>query len=264
MQPLLESFRELIARRGLLFAVALREIQVKYKQSVMGFLWAVFMPIVIVSAGLVVRFAFSTISGKPLELSDLTSVAVKAAPWAFFVAALRSGTNSLVANANLITKIYVPRLIFPLSSVTSQLFDFLVACTVVVLLLVVAQAGLSIQLLWLPLLVGPLVLLATSLAVIFSAGSLFLRDVKYLVEVLLTFAIFFTPVLYDASIFGKWAPVLLINPVSPILEGLSSTVVRHAPPDLPWLAYSIACSLVFFVGSITAFKRFEPYFAECI
>ena len=81
----------------------------------------------------------------------MTSVTVKAVPWAFFVATLRFGTNSLIANTNLVTKIYLPRLVFPLAAVFSQLLDFLVASVVVGVLMVVAQAGLSVHLLWLPI-----------------------------------------------------------------------------------------------------------------
>src|SRR2546430_3135956 len=93
------AIRELLERRDLLYMITWREIKVKYKQSVMGMLWAVLMPLVIVGAGLVVRYAIAKASGTPLRMSDLTSVTVKAAPWAFFVSALRFGTNSLVTNA---------------------------------------------------------------------------------------------------------------------------------------------------------------------
>jgi homopolymeric O-antigen transport system permease protein len=123
---MMDSIREIFDRRDLLYIIACREIKVKYKQSVMGMLWAVLMPGIIIGAGLVVRYAFAMVSGKSIELLDLNSVAVKAAPWAFFVSALRFGTNSLVANVNLVTKIYLPRLVFPLAAVFSQLFDFLI------------------------------------------------------------------------------------------------------------------------------------------
>src|SRR6266540_7523655 len=100
--------------------------------------------------------AFAKASETPLAWSDLTSVTVKAAPWAFFVSALRFGTNSLVANTDLITKVYLPRVIFPLAAVFSQLVDFLLAGAVVSLFLVVVGAGFSVYLLWLPVLLAPL------------------------------------------------------------------------------------------------------------
>src|SRR4029453_3744961 len=186
---MLHSLRELIAPSDLVYILTWREFKIRYKQSVMGLLWAVLMPLVIVCAGILARYAFSRVSGKPLELADLTSVTVKSAPWAFFVAALRFGTNSLVSNANLVTKVYMPRLAFPISAVFGQLLDFLIAAAVIGLLLLVVGTGASIHLLWLPALVGCLILMTIGFAVVFAAGSLFFRDVKYLVDVFLTFAI---------------------------------------------------------------------------
>ena len=128
---MVDGLKELFDRRDLLYIVTWREIKIKYKQSVMGMAWAVLMPCIIVCAGLIVRFAFARLSGNPLTLADLAFVAVKAAPWAFFVSALRFGANSLVANTNLVTKVYMPRLVFPIAAVFSQLFDFVVAGVVI-------------------------------------------------------------------------------------------------------------------------------------
>ena len=259
-----QAIHEVFDRRDLLYMITWREIRVKYKQSVMGMLWAILMPSVIVCAGLIVRYAFATVSGKPFTESDLASVAVKAAPWAFFVSALRVGTNSLVANANLVTKIYLPRLVFPLSAVLSALFDFLIAGVAVTVFLLVMHTGLSLYALWLPLLIATLIILAVALAIIFSAASLFFRDVRFLVEVLLTFAIFFTPVFYESALFGPWAPVLLANPVSPLLEGISDTVILHRSPPLFWVSYSVVVTAVVFVAALAMFKKLEPFFAESI
>jgi homopolymeric O-antigen transport system permease protein len=258
------ALSELLRHRDLLYILTWRDITVKYKQSVMGMLWAVLMPLVIVGAGLIVRTAFATASGTSVALNDMTSVAVKSVPWAFFVSALRFGTNSLVTNSTLVTKIYLPRLVFPLAAVFSQLFDFVVAAAVVAVLLIVAQVGLSVHLLWLPLLLASLVTLVIAFAIILSAASLFLRDVKYLVEVFLTFAIFITPVFYESSLFGQWAPVLLLNPVSPLLEGISTTLIFHQNPSLPWLLYSVIFSGLFLAAALAIFGRLEQYFAESV
>jgi lipopolysaccharide transport system permease protein len=261
---LLEAIREVFDRRTLVYMLALREIRVKYKQSVMGMLWAVLMPLVIVGAGLILRLVLSTVSGKPITVLDLGSVLVKAAPWAFFISSIRFGTNSLISNTNLVTKVYVPRLVFPLSAVGSQLVDFLIAIAFVALLLIVGQVGLSVHIVWLPLLLVMLVLLASTCAILFSAASLFFRDVKFIIEVFLTFAIFFTPVFYESALLGKHAPLLLLNPVSPVLEGISSVVILHRTPSPFWLTYSLVVTLVLFVSSLALFKKLEPYFAESI
>jgi lipopolysaccharide transport system permease protein len=261
---LVSTVREISKHRELLYMITWREIKLKYKQSIMGVLWAVLMPLIVVSAGLLVRFALATVSGTALSMSEVVSISIKATPWAFFVSALRFGTSSLVANTNLVTKIYLPRLVFPTAAVCSQLFDFMVAGVIVGILMVIAQTGVSIHLLWLPILVGFLIILAAALAMICSAASLFFRDVKYMVEVFLTFAIFFTPVFYDSSMFGRWAPLVLLNPVSPLLEGISTTAILHKNPSLPWLLYSVLSSSALFIVALKLFRKLEPLFAESV
>ncbi len=98
----------------------------------------------------------------------------------------------------------------------------------------------------------------------FSAASLFFRDVKFIVEVILTFAIFFAPVFYESSLFGKWAPVLLANPVSPLLEGICNATILHRNPSVIWVSYSVVVSCVLFISAIAMFKKLEPFFAESI
>jgi ABC-type polysaccharide/polyol phosphate export permease len=259
-----ELIRELFHRRDLLYMLAWRDIRIKYKQSIMGMLWAILMPLVIVCAGFVVRFALATVSGKPLALTDVGLVAVKAAPWAFFVASLRFGTNSLISQTTLVTKIYLPRLVFPLAAVLSQLFDFLVAVVVLTLLLAFAGVGLSLQLFWLPILVITLTILASASVILLSATALFFRDVRFIVEVLLTFAIFFTPIFYESSLFGDWAPLLLLNPVSPLMEGISSVVILQNSPSLLWISYSFVFTTLLLTIALAVFKKLEPFFAESI
>ena len=248
----------------LLFVLTWRDIQIKYKQSIMGLLWAVLMPMIIVAAGMVVRIAMSKLSGSPLPQDNLASLSVKAIPWAFFVSAIRFATASLTSNMNLVTKINCPRIAFPVSSVLSSLFDMLVATVPLIGILLWLGITPSLMLLWVPVLIGLLVMLVTGLGIGLAAANLFFRDVKYIVEVLLTFAIFFTPVIYDVELFGDWSFWLLLNPIAPILEGLRSAVVLKQAPDLQWLAYSAVVSLLVFAGGWRLFQRLEPVFADRI
>ncbi len=264
LTSLTSPLAELVARRDLLYMVAWREIRIKYKQSAMGMLWAILMPGVIVLAGVAVRYAFSRLSGAPLSLADVASVSVRAVPWAFFVSTIRFATLSLVSNAPLVTKVYLPREIFPIAAMLSQLVDFVIASAVLVPLLALLHVGVSWALLWIPFLIVVLVTLATGLGILLSAAGLFLRDVKYLVEVVLTFAIFFTPVFYDAHMVGRWAPVLMLNPVAPLLEGFSAVVVHQTAPAVPWFAYSAVVAALTFGAAVLAFYRLDPYFAESI
>jgi len=220
--------------------------------------------LLIVSAGMLVRNAFSRLSGEPLVWKDIAEVSVKAVPWAFFVASLRFSTLSLIANTNLVTKIYFPRELFPLAATCSQFFDFTVASAALAVILAAMGVGASMQLLWVPLLVVLLVCLVLALGIFLSALALFFRDVKYIVEVVLTFGIFFTPVFYDVELFGEWARILLLNPLAPILEALGACIVHQEAPALGWLAYSGVFSLVALALSYRAFRALEPAFAENI
>lgn len=260
-----EELRELYKYRELLYMIAYRDIKVRYKQSIMGFAWAILMPILIVVSGIVVRYAYALAAHGHLQEADIASVAVKSLPWAFLVSSIRFGCNSLIlSNRDLVTKIYFPKEIFPLAAVMSSLFDFVVASVALVVFLAVAQTHVGLSLLWAPVLLLTLIALASGIGMIVAAGSLFFRDVKYIVEVLLTFGIFFTPVFYDASMFGEKGKWLLLNPVAPLLEGMSACITRQQPPEFSWFAYSVAVAALSLLGGYVFFKHLEPAFAESI
>jgi len=250
--------------KELLFMLTRRDVKIRYKQSLMGFAWAILMPVLVVGSGLIVMVAFAAMSGKPINKLDVLSVAVKSVPWAFFVAAVRFATNSLVMNKELVTKIYFPREILPMAAVFANLFDFFVASSVLVVILLVARIGASIYLVWVPALLILLILLTVSCGILLACANLFFRDVKYLVEVLLTYGVFFTPVFYSASMLGKWGFILLVNPVGPVLESLRSTIILHRGPNLPWLAYSAVWGILGLLITWKIFKRAEASFAESI
>jgi lipopolysaccharide transport system permease protein len=259
-----EMVNELIEYRELLYILAWRDIKIRYKQAAMGFCWAILLPLCMVGAGIIVRAAISFTSGKHLDMADVASVAVKSLPWSFFIASLRFATISLVANNNLITKIYFPREIFPISAVLANLFDFCIASSVLIVFLIFAKIHITVYILWLPLLLILLILFATASGMFFACANLFFRDVKYIVEVILTLAIFFTPVFYDAATFGKWAKVLFLNPVAVLLESINSVVVLGRPPDPLWIAYAACWSVFGALFSWFFFHRLEFLFAERI
>jgi homopolymeric O-antigen transport system permease protein len=261
---MIKQLWELFHHRELLYMLVYRDIKVRYKQSVMGFLWAILMPVVIVMAGIIVRYGFAVVSGKPIETQDIVSVAVKSVPWAFLVSSIRFSTYSLTSNFSLVTKIYFPKEIFPMAAVLASLFDFVVACGALVVFLMIIRTGWSAYLLWIPVLLLTMVIMSMGIGLIVSAASLFFRDVKYIVEILLTFGIFFTPVFYDTRMFGAKGKWLMLNPVAPILDGLSECIARHRSPELGWLVYSLGFTTVLFWAGYLFFKHLEPAFAESI
>ena len=279
-RTVLGDLREIVAElrqcRDLVQQLTLRDIRVRYKQAVFGFAWALLIPAAIVLAGMAVRVAVAYSSSRSVDLTHLGGMAVKAVPWAFFVGCLNAGTSSLISNLSLVTKIYFPREVLPLSSVLAQSFDSLIGLTLVALMLPFLGAGASVQLLWVPVLLALLWCLALGAALFLSAANLFFRDVKYLVQVFLTFGIFVTPVILDAPMFGATGSrIMMLNPVAPILEGLRLSVVgQHnllAPLDAPtgflfwrpwYLAYAAAWSLGGLLLSAIVFHRAERRFAE--
>jgi lipopolysaccharide transport system permease protein len=256
-----EHLGEFYRYRGLLYMIVYRDIKVRYKQSIMGFLWAILMPGLIVMSGIMVRYGYALATHIPLNTEDLASVAVKSVPWSFLVSSIRFSCGSLT-NGGLVTKIYFPKEILPVAAVLACLFDFLVGFVALVICLAIAQIGWSAYLVWIPVLLSTMLLLAIGIGVIVSAASLFFRDVKYIVEVVLTFGIFFTPVFYEVRMFGDKAKWLLMNPAAPILDGLSACMTRRQPPDLAWFVYSLVFSVALLTGGHLLFKHLEPAFAE--
>jgi ABC-type polysaccharide/polyol phosphate export permease len=222
-----EMVSELYVARELLWQMTLRDLRLRYKQAVMGFAWALLMPLLVVGAGLMVKYVLAQMAGQPLESGSFAGMAVKALPWSFFIGSITFATSSLTSNLDLVTKIYFPREVFPLSAVLTQLVDSAVG-SLVVAVIVFGLLGVSLHLaaLWIIPLGILLVLLTSAACLLLSCGNLFFRDVKYIVQVLLTFGIFFTPVLFDIEQFGPTGSfIMMLNPISPLLEGLRLSVV---------------------------------------
>lgn len=275
-----EVWRDVKEYRFLLYQLALRDVRIRYKQAVMGFFWAIFMPALIVVAGMLVKFAMAYLSGGGLEVENAGALAVKAVPWAFFVGAIGFATSSLLGNINLVTKIYFPREVLPLASTSAQAFDSLIGGIALLLVLPFLGMTISLQLLWVPVIAGLLFVFTAGVCLFLSAANLFFRDVKYIVQVLLMFGIFFTPVFFEPQMFGpEGARLLMLNPVSPFLEGLRLAVIdghnlllplavvdpagREVVSWSPWyLIYGVVAAFGTAAAAAVMFHRLEYAFAE--
>ena len=261
---IIEGIREIIRYRDLLFMLTLRDLKIRYKQAAMGFLWAIFMPIVAVLAGIVIKKAMAVVGNQPFDTKGIASISVKVLPWTFFISSIRFAVQSLVGNSALVTKIYFPRAVLPLSSTIACLFDFGISVIVLAALLAFFQLGVSIHILWTPLLIIFLFNFTFGLGLLLSAANLFYRDVKYVVEIILMFGIFFTPVFYEAKSFGRQEFLMLLNPVGSILEAINQTVVIQQAPDMVWLLYAFVSSTAMLVFGLWVFQKKESVFAENI
>jgi len=270
-----EIARDYITYRDLLWQLVLRDVRIRYKQAVMGFLWALFMPTLLVLAGLLVRIAVADSAQPGLGAPGIGGIAARGVLWATFAAAVSFGTASLVGNAVLVGKIYFPREVLPVAAVLSNAFDGLIGGVVVAIAAPFLGAQATLALLWVPVLVVLLLLLAVGVVLAFSALNLFFRDVKYIVQALMTVGVLFTPVFYRSTDLGATgARLIAYNPLSPVLEGvrlsvfwghnlLEPLVVDGLTAWSPWMLwYSAALGIGGILLASLAFHRAEGIFAE--
>jgi ABC-type polysaccharide/polyol phosphate export permease len=218
-------------------------------------------------------------SGGALEGSSIAATAVKGLAWSFFAGSLGTATQSLLANSSLITKLHFPRESLPLSTIIAQSFDMLVGAVVIAAILPFLGVKASLMLLWLPLIAVLMFLLVLATSLITSCANLFFRDVKYIVQTLLAFGIFVTPVFVEPGMLGpRVGRLIMLNPVSPLLEALRLSIVEGH--DLlvpivttsrgvefltwsPWfLVYSATVSVLGLIVAMRIFRRAAVLFAE--
>lgn len=279
LQDIREILTDLRESRDLLFELTRRDVRIRYKQAVMGFGWAVFMPIMIVISGSIVRLVMARLSGGDFERGAVAVMAVKSLPWAFFVGSIGFAVSSLTGNNNLISKIYFPREVLPLAAILAQGFDTGIGAAVLCLVLPFLGVQLHWGILWLPVLLVMLLGFTVAAALFLSAANLFFRDVKFIVQVVLMFGIFFTPVFFEPAMLGPTgAKVIMMNPLAPIVEGLRLSIidghnlltplvsVEAGQSVLAWSPWYLLSGVVWAVAGLVLsailFHRAEYRFAE--
>jgi ABC-type polysaccharide/polyol phosphate export permease len=265
MTQIVSDIREMVAEqvqyRELLYQMVKRDLLLRYKQTVMGFGWAIFMPLVntVVFSVIFTRVA-PLETGVPYPLFAYCGLFT----WNFFASALRFGVNSLTANGNLVSKVYFPREIFPIAATVVSFIDFLISSVVLVGLMIYYGVMPTSALLFLPLVIAVHFAFTLAMALLLSMSNLFFRDVKYLFEVVLTVWMFVTSVLYPLdSVGGKIGLAMRLNPMTPIIDGYRSVLLYGQAPGLDFIASAF---LAFFllVGAWLVFHRAEFAFAENI
>lgn len=256
------NMKELWAYRELLWVLVARDIKVRYKQTVLGASWALIQP-------LATMLLFSLIFGRLAKIpSDgfpyPIFVYAGLLPWIFFANALSSSSNSLVGQQQLISKVYFPRLIIPLSSVGSGLVDFAISSLIMLALMVYFGVGASINLLAVPLLIIAVIFIALGVGTLLSALTVTYRDFRYIIPFMVQFWMFATPVVYPASMFPeKWQWVLFINPMAGLIEAFRSAFLDR-PFDLGAIGISAVSAIAFFIAGVFYFEKMERRFADII
>jgi len=264
--------------RELLAEFTRRDIRIRYKQAAIGVAWAVLTPLIVLLSGWVLRLAFGRLSGEMPNDQMMAGVAVKSLAWAFFLGALAFGTASITGHLALITKTYFPRAILPIASILTQIVDAAIGVAALAIALPFFGVELSWALLWVVPLALLLVLFTTGVTLAASCANVFFRDAKYLVQIILSFGIFFTPVFFNADAFGaKGARIAMLNPIAPLLEGLRLAIVQGHNLVQPlagyadsvawtpgYLIYASVWAITAFFGSMLLFHRTEFDFAEYV
>jgi len=265
--------------RDLVMQFVIRDITIRYTQAVMGFAWALLMPLLIVGAGMMFKVVVATLSNTPLEGSSIASLAAKALPWAFFAGAISTATQSIIGNANLIGKVYFPRESLPLATVLAQSPDLVVGLVMLTIILPFIGVSLSWTALWVVVVIVLLITFTVGFALLLSCANLFYRDVKYIVQVVLNFGVFATPVFFEPQMLGrKGAAIMLALPLSPFVQAMDMAMVRgHSllqtvtattakGPIVVWapwmLGYAAASALVLLFIGMLVFRSGSSRFAE--
>lgn len=257
------GFRELWEYRELLYFLTWRDIKVRYKQTVLGAAWAIIQPffMMVVFSLFFGRLAHVPSDGIPYPIFAFCALL----PWQLFAHALSESSSSLVANERLITKVYFPRLVVPISAVLGGLVDFAISFVILLGMMAYYRIVPTSAIVTLPGLILLAMLTALGAGLWLSALNVRYRDVRYTINFLTQLWLFATPVAYPSSIVPeRWRALYGLNPMAGVVEGFRWALLGKAQPPGALLAVSVAVVLMIFVGGLYYFRRMEDEFADIV
>jgi lipopolysaccharide transport system permease protein len=255
------DLKELWRYKDLLYFLTVRGIKAKYAQSVLGIGWAIIQP-------LVTTVVFTIIFGNLANMSSdgvpyLVFSFVAMVPWTYFSNILTESSNSLVQNKHMLSKVYFPRLVLPLSSIFSKIIDFIIGFLAMIGLLFYYGMVPSINLIYFPLLLIILISSSLGTGIFFSALSVQYRDVQYAMTFMVRILMYAAPVVYSIDIIPKkYIYLYALNPMVGVIEGMRAIFLNTKP--MPWdlVLIGLAVSVFFLLFSSFYFRRMEKYFAD--
>lgn len=257
------DFKELWRYRELVFFLTWRDIKVRYKQASLGIAWSLLQPLLTMVIFTIIFGVLLKIPSDdvPFPLFSLTALL----PWQLFATALQRSSISLVGNANLITKVYFPRLAIPLSSVFAALVDFGVSFIVLLGVMAYYRFWPGLKILWLVPMVLLSLLTALSVGLWLSALNVQYRDVQHMVPFIIQVWMYASPIVYPIDIIpeGIWRWLFSLNPMTGVIQGFRWVLLGTAPPDLTFLI-SVVVVLVLLFSGLFYFRRMEKTFADIV
>ena len=256
------QIKELWMYRELLFFLAWRDIKIRYQQTVLGFSWALLQPFMtmVVFSLFFGRLGKIPSEGLPYPIFNYTALL----PWTFFEQAISVSTNSLVANSNMVTKVYFPRLFVPISSVISGLVDFAIAFIVLIGMMLFYKITPTVNVALLPLFMLLAFVTAMGVSLWMSALNVKYRDVRFIVPFLSRFWFFATPIAYPSNLLSEpWRTLYGLNPMVGVVEGFRWALLGTDPPQT-MIFISVIVAVVLFFSGLLYFNRTEKTFADVI
>ncbi len=265
------QFRELWLYRELLYFLTWRDVLIRYKQTILGALWAILQPVMqmVVFSLFFGRLANMPSEGIPYPIFNYAALL----PWNYFAGALLNSSNSLVTSSNLITKVYFPRLIVPISSALSGIVDFAIAFVVLLGMMIYYnsdpasgfQLRFGLHILLMPAFLLLALVTALGVSLWLSALNVKYRDVRYVIPFLTQFWLFATPVIYPSSLVENpfWRTVFGLNPMVGVVEGFRWALLGTTPPG-PMMLVSTVVAVAIFISGLFYFRRMEKTFADVI
>ena len=257
-----QNIQELYKFRGLLWVWSLREIRVRYKQSVLGGIWAILQPF---SSMLIFTFIFGFIVKMPTDGIPYPVFFYSALlPWTFFSSSISFAVPSLISNINLVTKIYFPREILPIGAVAAAFLDFVIASLLYVVLLIIYKVPIQITILWLPVLLVMQILLTFGVSFLGAALIVSYRDIRFIIPLGLQLWMYLSPVVYPFSLVPERFKFLyMLNPMAGIIDSYRR-ILLGLTPQWEYLMVEQAIILFLFAFGYLFFKRKEASFADII
>ena len=254
---------ELWRRRELLWALSLRDIQVRYTQSILGIAWALIQPVVMM---LVFTLIFSTLLKVPSEGVPYPVFSYSALVfWTFFQGSLSRAIPSLQANEGLMTKIYFPREFFPISSVLSGMFDLVIAFLIFLILMAYYHTPFTLNMFYVVPLLVIQTLFTIGVCLFASALSVYYRDVNYALGLIVQVWMYATPIIYPMnSIPERFWKFYLLNPMTGLTESYRDVLAKGSPPQLSYVGIAAAGAVILFMLGYFYFKRIEMSFADVV
>ncbi|UHA71653.1 ABC transporter permease [Paenibacillus sp. 481] len=256
---MMRIFGEIFEYRQMLVSVVRKELRSRYKGSFLGFLWTFVNPLLqLIIYSIVFPFILrNNQENYPMFLF------VALLPWIFFTTSIQGATNSIVGGANLVKKIYFPRMILPLSVVCTNLMNYIFGLVIVFAALLITGIDLTLNVFWLPVILAIEFIFILGIALLFSALYVRFRDLEHIVGILTMVWFYITPIVFDMDIFPeKIADLIGYNPMVPIINGFRSILLYGTQPDWGTLLYSLGVGLVLLVIGIFVFQKCEKTFAE--